>query len=404
MISGLYEYKGVNDAGSMTRGEVSADNWDDAYRAVTSLGLTPVKIKPASGRRRRASGGGGGKITLRELSQFTHQFAVLMEARIPVANGLRSIAEEEANPQLRSVIQQIASSVGSGSTITESLSPHRKMFGDVYIETVYAAEQSGNLAVILEHLASMLEDEIETRASLRSAMIYPVCVIVALLGAVVFLLVTVVPRFVTMFESRGIALPLPTRILITVSSSLTGYWWAWLLAVGTVAFGVWKLRSTARGQIWLDRGLHKIPVCRSALQAAALSRFAQVLGVSLQSGLNLIEALRIAGRASGRPMLQRDANVMADALEQGGRLTDAVGSCPYMTGFARRLVSAGEQSADLPAMCEIINRHYQREMKYLTKNIATIIEPVVVVLLAGVVLTIALSIFLPMWDGMSVIG
>jgi len=328
----------------------------------------------------------------------------LIEARIPISEGLYSIAEEETNDRLRGVIEQVAASISAGSSITEAMEPYRDLFGDVYIQSLNAAEQSGNLVKVLNHLAEMLDREVEIRSQIRSALLYPVSVMTILGLAVVFLLMFVVPRFATMFQSRGVDLPVPTKVLLGISTFLTHGWWFLVPGLLIVIFSLVRLKGSSRASLKVDRFLNRIPILRTLLQAAALSRFAHVFGISLSSGLGLIDCLEMAGRASARPILLKDAMRMAEQVAQGGTLTNVLPSCPYMTGFVRRLISAGEQSADLPSMCQIIARHYDREVRYLAKNMSTLIEPVMVVALASIVLFVALSIFLPMWNMMAVMG
>lgn len=399
-----FEFKALSPDGSVQKGVTQAASESAAFQQIISSGLTPIQIRLSHGRGRLSPGCGVRSIGLRELSVFTYQFSVLIEARIPIAEGLRSIANEESNEKLKSIIEQVAASISAGSSITEALGPFQSVFGEVYLQTIYAAEKSGNLVRVLNHLAEMLDREVEIRSQVRSALLYPISVMSMLVIAVLFLLMVVVPRFEEMFASRGVELPLPTRALLTLSGFTMQMWWI-AIPVGAIIYVVSRrIRSSSTASLKVDRLLHRVPVVRSLLQSAALARFAHVFGISLSSGLGLIDCLEMAGRASARPLLLRDASRMAEQVAQGGTLTAVMPACPYLTGFVRRLLSAGEQSADLPGMCQIIARHYDREVRYLAKNVSTLIEPIMVVALASVVLFVALAIFLPMWNMMAVVG
>ena len=223
MTAITFQFEALGKNGAKQKGVTQAVSKDAAFAQIASSGLTPVSIREVKARRSLLSG--QRKIGLRELSIFTYQFSVLIEARIPISEGLRSIAEEESNERFRTVIEQVAASISAGSTITEAMEPFHDLFGDVYIQSLNAAEQSGNLVKVLNHLAEMLDREVEIRSQIRSALLYPLSVITILGLAVVFLLMFVVPRFATMFESRGIELPLPTRILLGTSHFLTHGWW-----------------------------------------------------------------------------------------------------------------------------------------------------------------------------------
>ena len=388
-----FRYQAIDQRGAVTRGMLEATCRDEAYRKMVASGLRPLRIV-----QRRRSGGRGRKITLRDLSQFTRQFAVLMDARIPIVDGLRSIAEQEEKERLREVIEDVASQIESGSTVTDALGPHRELFGEIYIETIRAAEISGNMIEVLEQLAQMLDRQYEMIKSVKGALMYPICVISALGLAVAFLMVFVVPKFSEMFAARGVPLPLPTQVVIGISDLIRAYWW---LLLALVIGGVFLLRrawTKPRSRRRIDTGLHHIPFMSSVMRGVAISRFAGVLGISLRSGLSLIDALEMSGRASGRPLLQVEAEKLRDQVNQGGRLSDCISGCVYLPAFTRRMISAGEEAGELPRMCEVIALNYDREVEHLTKNVATVIEPIMIVGLASIVLVIALSVFLPMWN------
>src|SRR5262245_23490839 len=233
-----FKYNALDRRGARTRGVLRADNQNEAYRQVRAAGLQPLHIKAV-----RVRMGRGRKVTTKDLAHFTYQFSVLMEARIPIVDGLRSVAEQESNPALRMVINEAADRIASGSTVTEALSANRELFGEVYIETIRAAERSGNMTLLLSSLAEMLEKQYEITKNVRGALMYPVCVVAALVLAATFLMIFVVPKFATMFQSRGIDLPVPTKILIGCSTFIRMYWYALLVGMGG---GFWGFREAWR--------------------------------------------------------------------------------------------------------------------------------------------------------------
>jgi type II secretory pathway component PulF len=250
----------------------------------------------------------------------------------------------------------------------------------------------------------MLDRQYEMAKNVKSALMYPICVILALTFAVAFLMIFVIPGFADLFAKRGVELPLPTIIVIGISDVLRIYWYAF---VGGAVLGIWGLRHawrTPNSRRRMDTWLHRVPFVRDVLRGLAISRFATVLGIALRSGLSIIDAVDMGGRASGRPLLQADAEKLRDQVNTGGRLSDVIVTCQYFPAFARRMIAAGEEAAEMSRMCEIVARNCDRDVDHLTKNVTTIIEPVMIVGLAGVVLLIALSIFLPMWNMAAVMG
>lgn len=398
-----FQYITVDRAGARHSGVLSAASRAEALRKLAATGATPLQIKPVRERR---------KFTLltrkavapRDIAQIIHQLSVLLQARIALPEGVRSIAEQETNPRLRAALLDIASRMQAGATFTAALAQHPALFSTVVVETVRAAEASGNIIKVLEHLADMLEQQQESRHQIKQALTYPVIVLVALSSACLFLIAVVVPKFAAMFEARGMDLPFLTRALQLFGVSLKAYWWAYLLAVGGAFFAWRRVRRSRDVGIALDRFLHRVPYLSRILTALAVSRFARVLGISLSSGLGLLESLDMSSRAAARPLLRADAASMIEQVRSGGRLGEILRVCPYIPSFARRMLAAGEESAELPRMCDIVARQYEREASRLIKNSATVIEPLLIAVLTTVVMIVALAIFLPMWDMVGLMG
>lgn len=399
MSVAAFRYSALDAKGRRQRGVVSATTAEDARRRVRSSGLTPVSLRPV-----RGGGGARGRVTAKEVSQFTRQLATLLRARIPLAEGLRSIAEQEPNARLRAALMDVAAGIQAGASVTDALRAHERIFGAVYVETVRAAEKTGNMIEVLEHLAEMLEAAAESRQQLRQALTYPALVLLALGGAAVFLIAAVVPRFAGMFEERGVELPALTRLLGAVGTSFKAHWWLYGGVIAAAAFGLRRAWGTERGRDVIDGALHRLPYARQVLTGLAVSRFSRVLGISLSSGLGLLEALDVSARATGRPLLIREATRLSEEVRRGGRLREGLKACAYTPVFARRMLSAGEESGELSRMCGVVAEHYERETAHLIRNASTVIEPVLIALLTVVVMVIALAVFLPMWDMVKLVG
>ncbi len=397
----LFEYRAVDRAGRPHRGSETAPSEIDAYRQVSARGLIPVSI------RRRGSGGGSflssGRFRSKDVAHLTAQLAVLVGARIPLSDGLLSISEQEPNRRFAGVIRDLAARVEAGTPLADAMAAQGNAFGDVYIETIRAAEKSGNLPKVLEQVSEMLERGEETAQQVKSALAYPVCVVFVLLLGMTFLMGFVVPKFGAMYASRGVELPALTQLLVTLGDSLQRWWFVHLGAVVGGALGVRQAWRSPTGRIALDRFMHRVPGLREVLVGLAMGRFARVLGVSLGSGLGLIESLELAGRAAGRPTLLADVERMGEQVRVGGRLSEVLAGCGYIPPFGKRMLAAGENAGELPKMCGLIARHYDRETMHLSKQLTTAIEPIMVVLIAGALLVVALAIFLPMWNMASLI-
>lgn len=396
-----FSYSARDKYGARRKGVVRAQTHAEAYRRVAADGLVPIRLRLA---RSGDAAFQRARVSAEELAQFTHELSVLLEAGIIISDGLRSIAEQMRNERFRRVALDVASKIQAGSSISESLACHPRVFGEVYIETVRAAERSGNMINILNALAEMLEQQNDFRRSVKRALSYPIIVLATLSLAVAFLLAFVVPRFADMFTKRGMDLPLLTQALQSVGVSLRDWWWVYILAGFTLVWGVRRAWAVPQGRWVIDRLLHRIPHLRRVLVGGAVARFSRVFGLCIGSGLPLIDSLELSARASGRPMLAADARRLIDSVRRGERLTDALTSCHYLPSFAKRMLAAGEESAQLARMCRIIAKHHERETSHLAGTLATVIEPVLIVALTGVVLIVALAIFIPMWDMAGLVG
>ena len=215
MSSGTFSYRAVDEAGNTRRGVSHARTRVEAYRRIAATGLTPVKIRRSSGSRRLVDKG----VRARDITHFTPQLSVLIAARIPVSEGLRTIGDQEPSAALRRMVLDVATRIESGEPIAEALSAHQAVFGEVYIETIRAAEQSGTLGAVLEYLSETLERSQDLAHQVRSALAYLFCVVMVLMGAVTFLLGFVVPRFGHMYERRGIDLPMLTKMMMLLGDS-----------------------------------------------------------------------------------------------------------------------------------------------------------------------------------------
>lgn len=344
------------------------------------------------------------RLSTLDLVHFTQQLGVLLDAGVPLVDGLRAIAEQETRPALRQLFEEVTANIAAGNAISDSLARYRASFGSVYVDTIAAAEQSGTLGPVLESLGDMLERDHELRKTVRGAFLYPACVSGVLVIAVGFLTMFVLPRFASMFASRGMDLPLVTRVMIDASAFVRSNW---IMLVVTAVGGGFAFRSA-----WGNPGLRekldawtaRVPIVGAILRDMAIARFACVLAIGIRSGVSLITAIESSSRASGRPLLRRDADQVQKAVHRGGRLADGMKACRYLTPFARRLISIGEEAGELPRMLDVIARHYEREVRRRTKLLATTLEPLLVLVITCVVLAVALAIFLPMWSMADLMG
>jgi len=390
-----YKYVALDSAGQRRKGTMQGAGEQDAYRKVVAAGLTPVRLTLVNNAEPIFS---FQKVSGSDIVDLTRELSVLVEARIPLDRGLASIAEHDGKAALTTMIRDIAAMIESGLPMTQALERYRATFGEVYIETVRAAEKSGSLVAVMSHLADLLERQQETRQQLKRAMSYPLIVMTVVALAVTVIVVFVVPKFGAIFAAHEVQMPLMTRVIQAIGDSVRGYWWAYavaLLAAGLSLFFSWK---SPVGRVVMERILARTPYVGRVITAVTTGRFARVVSIGLSSGLDVIDSVEIGGRATGRPVFVSECRDMADGLRRGEQLTEVLKPTRYLPPFAKRMISAGKDSTELAKACEIVARHYDREATHLTKNVNTIVEPLLTVAMAGIVLIVALSVFLPMWQ------
>ncbi|MEK6703305.1 MAG: type II secretion system F family protein [Planctomycetota bacterium] len=390
-----FEYLAVSAGGERLTGAIEAPSEHEAFRLVSAKGLTPVRIKEHVERPPLFS---WGQIKPADIANLTRELAVLVHAKIPLARGLLSIAEHEGKPALKKMVRQIAISIEAGSPITDALSQHKAVFGEVYIETIRAAERSGNLPLVISHLAELLERQMEMKQQLKRALTYPVIVLGVVALAMVIIFVFVVPRFAKTFEQQGVKLPLVTQVVQGIGLSVQHYWF---LYVGVIAAGIITITAmwrSATGRPMLELFCTRIPYVGRILLAETAARFSRVMAIGMSSGLDVIDAIEVSGRASGKHAFREETKTMADRLRGGAQLSEVLKSSRFIPNFARRMLAAGKDATELAKACDVVGSHYDREASHLMKNINTVVEPLLTVALAAIVLVVALSVFIPMWE------
>ncbi|MEM9373764.1 MAG: type II secretion system F family protein, partial [Planctomycetota bacterium] len=383
MPNQTFAYRGIDAKGGRRSGTVMAASESAACQAVMEQGITPITVKPRS--RQLSIGRSGSKVTQHDVAALTREMSVLVEANIPIARGLRSIAEHERKASLRDMVNDIADQVESGEKLTTAFGKHRAVFSDVYIETIRAAEKSGTLAEVTSHLADMLERNIETSSQLRRAMTYPLIVIAFVIIALTVIVVFVVPRFAVIFETNNVALPAATRIVTVIGEFVKAYWWV----IGTgIVLGAWSFAQSWKskaGRYRIEMVALNLPYLGRMIAAITAARFARVLSIGLDSGIDVIESMTVAGNATGRPVFARECTELCDRMRAGESMESVLVDSRRLPSFARRLLGAGKDAAELSAAGRIIARHYDRISDHLAKNINTIIEPIITIAIAGIV-------------------
>lgn len=390
-----FRYLALGADGKQARGVLAGADEHEVYRRLAAGGLKPIRITEKA--QYFSFGTRSKRISRSVISAMTRELSVLVEARIPLSQGLESMAQSEHNPSLASLIRDIASRIEAGETVSDAIAHHRQVLGDVYVATMRAAEASGKLAEVTTHLADMLESETAMRQQLRRAATYPVIVLSVVGVALGVILGFVVPRFAKTYVAAGIDLPLATRIVQALGASMQSWWWLYLGGTTAIVVIVVQIWGTPQGRLKIERLFAHVPYLSNLLSAVSTARFCQVLAISSDAGIGLTEAIDVSAAASGSARVREEAEQFTSRLRSGSSLAEVMDDSKTIPPFARRLLAASKDNDEVARSSSIVARHFDREAKHLSASLSSVIEPVMTVMLAVIVLVVALSVFLPMW-------
>ncbi len=393
----VFQYKAMSASGGVVQDELEAPNPAAVAEKLESLGYIPLNIS-------RKKGGSSKlfekkpRVKDNDIIVFTRQLVTLLKAGVPLLSALEALSEQTDNPVMREVIGKIYIDIESGISLSEALAKHPTVFEDMYVNSIRAGEMGGALDDVLLRLADLIEYDRETRSRIKSAMRYPIIVVVSLIVAVIALMMLVVPKFIDMFTQMNIELPLPTRILIAIYEAMSNYWYIGiaLIALMIIAFKLWV--KTANGRLIWDNVKLKLPIFGPLLMKSYMSRFTRMFETLNRSGLPILQTLEIVSRTVGNAAIGREIEKATIGIRRGDGIAMPLKQSKLFPPMVVRMISIGEQSGSLDEMLHNISEHYEMEVEYAVKGLTSMIEPILTVGLGVIVLFLALAIFLPMWD------
>jgi type II secretory pathway component PulF len=393
-----FEYKAISEAGTEVRDVIEALNSTEAAEKVEKLGYLPLSVKQKSG---------GGNIeffsTKRHLKaediiMFTKQLVTLLKAGVPLLSSLEALVAQTDNDTMKEVVQEIYVDIESGLSFSDALAKHPKDFSEMYVNSIKAGEMGGALDDVLGRLAELMEHDIETRARIKSAMRYPIIVIVSLILAFFGLMMLVVPNFIELFNKMNVDLPLPTRLLIGFHSILSNFWHVGFVLLVILFIAFKRYIKTEKGAFRWDSIKIALPILGDLNLKTAMSRFTRMFETLNSSGLPILQTLDITSKTVGNLVIGKEIEKAAYGILQGEGISAPLSRGNIFPPMVTRMISIGEQSGSLDAMLLNVSKHYDTEVDYAVKNLTSMIEPILTVGVGIIVVFLALAIFLPMWD------
>ncbi len=338
------------------------------------------------------------KVRLEDLVIFSQQLSTLYKAGLPLLLSLSNLKDQVENKRLGGVLKQVCQDVEGGNPLFASLAKHPDVFSTIYINMIRAGETSGRLGESLDRFVTLAERELQTRQRLKEATRYPKIVIFSVAVAFAVLIAFVIPRFASTFAQFNMPLPLPTRIMIAINHIFQNYWYFALAILVALFFSLRRYFRTEKGKFFWDKIQIRIPVLGPLFLKIGLSRFTNTLGMLNRSGIPILQALEITSTTVDNVLLAQSIEKVRQRVSEGSSLTEALKESGRFTPLVTQMISVGESSGTLDEMLSRVTDYYDVEVENAMKKLPTYIEPLLTLFLGGVVLLLALAVFLPWWN------
>jgi len=380
--------------GELKTATIEAASRDEVVQQLRRQRMNVVKVDEDKGKKKT----GGGSIKMRDIVIFTRQFSTMINSGLPLVQALDILAKQSENKALQEVTRAVVFDVESGHTVADALGKHPKAFSDLYVNMVAAGEAGGILDTILMRLATFMEKNDALVRKVKGAMIYPGVIMSVAAVAICVLLIFVIPVFESMFASVGLALPLPTRVVIMASRFLKGYWWA-VLGGGAGAFFLLKnYYKTSNGKLAIDKLMLKAPVLGDVLRKSAVSRFTRTLGTLISSGVSILDGLEITAKTAGNRVIQDAIMASRASIAGGDTISAPLQKSQVFPPMVISMIAVGEQTGGLDEMLSKIADFYDEEVDAAVSGLLSLLEPVMIVFLGVVVGGMVVAMYLPIFD------
>jgi type II secretory pathway component PulF len=407
-------YKARDRGGKLITGQMDGNNRNEIAGLVGGMGYFPISIEEKTGKEasrtsKPEDSTGPKSLSLKfmdifkrvkadEILFFTRQLATVIKAGIPITTGLSVLSEQAKNPLLRDAILDVLERIKEGVPLSNAMSHYPRIFSQIYIHMVQAGEASGKLEEVLNRISFFLEYDIETKARIKAATRYPKMVFGALIGAFLFAIYFIIPKFMGMFKSFKTQLPLPTRMMIGLHYVFSNYWYIIFGVIGAaVGLFSWYVR-TEKGRFNWDLVKIRMPIMGPVFLKIFMSRFTRMFTTLNRSGLPMLQTLEIAASTIGNVFISHIIIGIQQSVKEGGSLSDRMKDKTIFPPLVYQMFAVGEASGTLDDILDKVSDFYDKEIDNSIKNLSSLIEPIMIVFMGAMMLFLALAVFMPMWD------
>jgi len=391
-----YAYKVRDRGGNLISGTLVADNEALVLQRLREQGLTPLEVgKQGRGFNIELT---KKKVKLKELAVFSRQFATMVNSGLPILRALSILADQTSNAELAKALTACRVDIEQGSSLSAALQKHPKIFNDLYVSMVKSGETGGSLDSVLLRLADMIENEVKLRGKIKSAMTYPIAVVALVSLIMAAMLLFVVPQFKSIYAQLGGSLPMPTRVLLTVSEIFKKLWFIVIagIFIGRFVFRRWK--ATPAGRLSVDAFKLRVPIFGSLFQKTALARFAGTLSMLLRSGVPILQALDIVSETVNNKVISKALNDVGSSVREGESMAKPLAKHKVFPPMVVQMLAVGEETGQVDVMLEKVATFYNQEVEASVDSLTSLIEPLLIAVVGGAVGAAVIALYMPMFN------
>jgi len=399
-----YIWKGKNSYGEKRKGVIEAPNLESARAHLKKIRVTPTRLKEKPKDMLGNIAFFQPKVTTKDVVIFTRQLSTMIDAGLPLVQGLEILGNQQENPTFKKILVQVRGDVETGTTFADALKKHPRIFDSLFCNMVEAGEIGGILDTILSRLSIFMEKSMVLKKRVKGAMTYPIiclCISIVILGVI---LIFVVPVFEKMFQDFGAALPVPTQIVVTLSNAVKNNFLYMIAFVAIVIFVIKKVYQTERGEKKIDALILNLPVFGDLVRKVSVAKFSRTLGTMLRSGVPILESLNVVARTSGNKVIETAVFRTADAISEGRPIAEPLEETGVFPSMVVQMINVGEAVGALDAMLEKIADFYDEEVDQAVENLTAMIEPFMMVFLGGMIGGLVVAMYLPIFKMGEVVG
>jgi len=400
----MYVWVAETKKGRKLKGELEAASEQIARAQLKKRNLNVLKIKPKPKDIFESIPFMQPKVKSKDIVIFTRQFSTMIDAGLPLVQGLNILAEQSTNPTLKVILKQITKDVEGGSTLAEALKKHPKVFDDLFVNLVSAGEVGGILDTILQRLATFIEKAEDLKSKIKGAMTYPLVVVAIAILVIAVILIFVIPVFEEMFASFGSALPLPTQMVVNMSDFMKSNFIWIFLAIIALGFAYRQYRNSKGGRKTTDNLFLKLPIFGDLLKKTAVARFTRTLGTMLSSGVPILDSLEITAKTAGNIIIEEIILDVRSSIAEGQTIAEPLSENDVFPGMVTQMISVGEATGALDTMLNKVADFYDKEVDTAVDALTSMLEPLLMLFLGGAIGGLVVAMYLPIFSMAGAVG